>query len=100
MKYKIIQYLETLLWGRSRSLGDWSSSSLRPSIRIRGDKYSLRYSHSVSISLAMAHRGRFPIMLSILDYPPADLFRKIMGRSDMPEEYTAGVIRLVKFNFF
>ncbi len=39
----------------------------------------------------MAHRGRFPIMLSILDYSPADLFRKIMGRSDMPEEYTAGV---------
>jgi hypothetical protein len=30
-------------------------------------------------------------MLSILDYAPADLFRKIMGRSDMPEEYSAGV---------
>jgi hypothetical protein len=33
-------------------------------------------------------------MLSILDYAPADLFRKIMGRSDMPEEYSAGVVYL------
>lgn len=47
----------------------------------------------------MAHRGRFPIMLSILDYPPADLFRKIMGRSDMPEEYTAGVLIKI-INYF
>lgn len=39
----------------------------------------------------MAHRGRFPIMSSLLDYPPSDIFRKIMGESDLPSEYTFGV---------
>ncbi|CAD8055653.1 unnamed protein product [Paramecium sonneborni] len=40
---------------------------------------------------SMAHRGRFPIMSSLLDYPASDIFRKIMGENDLPQEYTFGV---------
>lgn len=43
----------------------------------------------------MAHRGRFVLMTTLLDFPPADIFRKIMGKSDMPDEYTAGVCDVV-----
>lgn len=44
---------------------------------------------------SMAHRGRFPIMCTLLDYPPSEIFRKIMGYSDMPDEYTFGVCDVV-----
>lgn len=39
----------------------------------------------------MAHRGRFPIMSSLLDFPPSEIFAKIMGNNNLPEEYTFGV---------
>lgn len=43
----------------------------------------------------MAHRGRFPLMCTLLDYSPSDIFRKISGGNDMPEEYTNGVCDVV-----
>jgi probable 2-oxoglutarate dehydrogenase E1 component DHKTD1 len=30
-------------------------------------------------------------MITLLDYPASHIFRKIAGKSDLPEEYTAGV---------
>lgn len=44
---------------------------------------------------SMAHRGRFPIMASLLDFPASDIFRKIMGNNDMPTEYTYGTCDVV-----
>ena len=30
-------------------------------------------------------------MSTLLEYPPCEIFRKIMGKNDLPEEYTFGV---------
>jgi len=38
------------------------------------------------IILNGAHRGRANLLCSLLDYPPRDLFRKIEGYKDLPEE--------------
>ncbi|KAI5886780.1 2-oxoglutarate dehydrogenase, E1 component [Schizophyllum commune H4-8] len=40
--------------------------------------------------LAMPHRGRLNVLLGLLGYPPAGLFRKIKGGSEIPEEFTEG----------
>lgn len=48
-----------------------------------------------NIVQSMAHRGRFPIMCSLLDFPASEIFKKIMGQSDMPEEYSFGVCDVV-----
>lgn len=42
------------------------------------------------VVLAMPHRGRFNVLVELLDYPAEELFRKISGKSDLPSEfYTA-----------
>ena len=38
----------------------------------------------------MPHRGRLNVLLGLLGYPPAGLFRKIKGGSEIPEEFTEG----------
>lgn len=43
------------------------------------------------IVLAMPHRGRFNVLIDLLDYPAAELFRKISGKSDLPSEYYTGI---------
>ncbi|TRM58893.1 thiamine diphosphate-binding protein [Schizophyllum amplum] len=37
--------------------------------------------------LAMPHRGRLNVLLGLLGYPPAGLFRKIRGGSEVPDEF-------------
>ena len=42
------------------------------------------------VVLGMPHRGRFNVLVELLDYPAAQLFSKISGKSDLPPEiYTA-----------
>ncbi|EGR31606.1 oxoglutarate dehydrogenase, putative [Ichthyophthirius multifiliis] len=38
------------------------------------------------IVLGMPHRGRLNVLCNLLDYPVADLFRKITGQADLPSE--------------
>ena len=40
----------------------------------------------------MPHRGRLNVLLGLLGYPPAGLFRKIKGGSEIPEEFTEGQV--------
>lgn len=37
--------------------------------------------------IGMPHRGRLNTICSIMDYPVEQLFNKIEGNNDMPEEY-------------
>lgn len=39
----------------------------------------------------MPHRGRFNVLVELLDYPAKDLFYKISGKSDFPEELYTGI---------
>jgi probable 2-oxoglutarate dehydrogenase E1 component DHKTD1 len=42
------------------------------------------------VVLAMPHRGRFNVLVELLDYPADELFRKISGKNDLPADfYTA-----------
>jgi len=43
------------------------------------------------IVLAMPHRGRFNVLIDLLDYPAAELFRKIAGKNDLPADYYTGI---------
>jgi len=43
------------------------------------------------VVLAMPHRGRFNVLVELLDYPAAELFRKIAGKSDLPSEYYTAI---------
>ena len=40
----------------------------------------------------MPHRGRLNVLLGLLGYPPAGLFRKIKGGSEIPEDFTQGEV--------
>ena len=42
------------------------------------------------IVIGMPHRGRLNTLIRLLGYPAREMFRKITGKSDIPEElYTA-----------
>jgi probable 2-oxoglutarate dehydrogenase E1 component DHKTD1 len=43
------------------------------------------------VVLGMPHRGRLNVLCNLLDYPPQDLFRKIMGNNDLPDEWATGI---------
>lgn len=38
------------------------------------------------VVLGMPHRGRLNILVGLLDYPARNLFHKITGKNDMPNE--------------
>jgi len=39
------------------------------------------------VVLGMPHRGRLNTLVNIMDYPSRDLFYKMQGKCDIPEEY-------------
>ena len=39
------------------------------------------------IIIGMPHRGRLNLLTDLLEFPPAALFHKIKGGSELPEEY-------------
>jgi probable 2-oxoglutarate dehydrogenase E1 component DHKTD1 len=36
--------------------------------------------------MGIAHRGRMNVLVNILEYPAKDLFYKIAGHNDIPED--------------
>lgn len=49
-------------------------------------KVSLFYLGITDCVMGIAHRGRMNVLVNILEYPPKDLFYKISGKNDIPEE--------------
>ena len=39
-----------------------------------------------NVILGMPHRGRFNILVGLFDYPARELFHKISGKNDVPED--------------
>lgn len=38
------------------------------------------------VVMGIPHRGRLNVMVNLLDYPAADLFRKVSGKTDTPAD--------------
>ena len=43
------------------------------------------------VVLGMPHRGRLNVLVNLLDYPARDLFYKISGNNDLPDQLYTGV---------
>lgn len=41
--------------------------------------------------MGIPHRGRLNVLVNLLDYPAADLFRKISGKTDTPSDLVSAI---------